>query len=90
MISIGRLTWYNGYIPEREISVKIGSDKGGDVLNTTKMNFLIINVPAPNSVSNTCVFSCFKAADTVLNLHIALDRFKAQVRQLLGMKWRYR
>ena len=40
------------------------------------MNFQIVNVAAPNSVHNTCVFCCFEAGDTVTNLHIALDRYK--------------
>ena len=58
--------------------MKLGGDKGG---NTFKMNFQIVNVPAPN----TCVFCCFAADD---NLHSALDRFRDQVKQLQGMKWR--
>ena len=65
-----------GFIPDSEIWVKLGGDKGGNVLNTTKMDFQIINVPAQNAVYNTCVVSCFEAADTVINLHCALDRFK--------------
>lgn len=70
--------------------MKLGGDKGGDVLNTFKMNFQICNVPKPNSVHNTCVFSCFEAADSVTNLHSALDRFGDQVEQLMSMKWRYK
>ena len=65
--------------------MKLGGDKGG---NTFKMNFQIINVAAPNSVQNTCVFCCFAAGDSVTNLHIALDRFRDQVKELQGMKWR--
>ena len=84
-----RLTWHNGIIPTNEVWVKLGGDKGGDVLNTFKMNFQIVNVPAPNSAHNTCVFSCFEAGDSVTNLHSALDRFKDQVKQLQVMEWRY-
>ena len=69
-------------IPASEVWLKIGGDKGG---GSFKMNFQIVNVPAPNSVHNTCVFSCFEAGD---NLHIALDRYKDQVAHLQGMKWR--
>ncbi|KAL5481525.1 hypothetical protein EMCRGX_G021706 [Ephydatia muelleri] len=81
----GRLTWHNGVIPASEVWLKIGGDKGG---GSFKMNFQIVNVPAPNSVHNTCVFCCFEAGDTVTNLHIALDRYKDQVAHLQGMKWR--
>ncbi|KAL5487179.1 hypothetical protein EMCRGX_G019751 [Ephydatia muelleri] len=72
----GRLTWHKGFIPANEIWLKIGGDKGG---GTFKMTFQIVNVATPNSVHNTCVFSCFAAGDSVTNLHVALDRFKDQV-----------
>ena len=85
MPSAGRLTWHDGFIPESEVWVKLGGDKGG---NTFKMNFQIVNVPAPNAVQNTYVFCCFAADDSVTNLHSALDRFRDQVKQLQGMKWR--
>ena len=65
-VSCGRLTWHNDVIPANEIWVKVGGDKVGDVLNTFKTNFQIVNVPAPNSVHNT---SCFEAGDSVINLH---------------------
>ncbi len=38
------------------------------------MNFQIVNVPAPNSVRNTCVFTAFEAVDTPTNLDVALSR----------------
>ncbi|KAL5494131.1 hypothetical protein EMCRGX_G015408 [Ephydatia muelleri] len=81
----GRLTWHDGVIPASEIWLKLGGDKGG---GSFKMNFQIVNVAAPNSVHNTCVFCCFEADDTVTNLHIALDRYKDQVAHLQGMQWR--
>ena len=66
MLSAGRLTWHDGIIPDTEIWVKLGGDKGG---KTFKMNFQIVNVPAPNSVRNTSVFNCFEAGDSITNLH---------------------
>ncbi|KAL5473856.1 hypothetical protein EMCRGX_G028418 [Ephydatia muelleri] len=81
----GRLTWHDGVIPASEIWLKLGGDKGG---GSFKMNFQIVNVAAPNSVHNTCVFCCFEVDDTVTNLHIALDRYKDQVAHLQGMQWR--
>eukprot|EP00731_Ephydatia_muelleri_P030963 Em0022g477a len=80
----GRLTWHNGVIPASEIWIKLGGDKGG---GTFKMNFQIVNVAAPNSVNNTCVFCCFEADDSYTNLHIALERYKEQVEHLQGMTW---
>ncbi|KAL5468733.1 hypothetical protein EMCRGX_G029843 [Ephydatia muelleri] len=81
----GRLTWHNGVIPASEIWIKLGGDKGG---GTFKMNFQIVNLAAPNSVNNTCVFCCFEADDSYTNLHIALERYKEQVEHLQGMTWR--
>ena len=73
-------------IPQDEIWVKIGGDKGG---GSFKMSFQICNVPHPNSVQNTSVITAFQAGDSAINLHVALDRYKDQVKDLNGMKWRY-
>ena len=67
-----------------EVWLKIGGDKGG---GTFKMNFQIVNVATPNSVHNTCVFSCFVAGNSIINLHMALDCFNDQVEHLHGKKW---
>jgi hypothetical protein len=83
---VGRLTWHDGRLPESEIWLKLGGDKGG---GSFKMAFQIVNVPNPNSIQNTCVFCCFEAGDSITNLHVALDRFQPQVEKLKGMKWRY-
>ena len=79
------LTWHEGMIPDDEIWLKLGGDKGGGLF---KMNFQIVNTHAPNSVHNTCVFSYFEADDTRTNLHVALDRFRAEVTALHTMKWK--
>ncbi len=83
--SLERLTWHDGIIPEEEVWVKLGGDKGG---GSFKMNFQLLNVPHPNSVTNTCVFSAFQASDTVTNLHVALDRYSDQVQELQSVKWK--
>ncbi len=62
--------WHDGIIPE-EIWVKMGGHKGG---GSFKMNLQMLELPKPNSVNNTCVFSAFQASDTMTNLHVALDR----------------
>ena len=84
--SLNRLTWQDGTIPGTEIWVKIGGDKGGDKV---KLFFQICNVPAPNSVNNTCVFCIFEGRDTATNLHIALDRYTVQIKHLAEQQWRY-
>eukprot|EP00731_Ephydatia_muelleri_P005361 Em0002g1537a len=81
----GKLTWHGGIIPNDQIWIKLGGDKGGGLF---KMIFQIVNTPKPNSVHNTCVFSCFEADDTVTNLHVALDRFRSEVDHISRMKWR--
>lgn len=80
------MTWHEGIIPEDEIWIKLGGDKGGD---TMKVSFQVVNVPTPNSVKNTVVFSVFVGLDTRTNLHIALDRYKEQVQTLQETEWRY-
>ena len=65
--------------------MKLGGDKGG---GSVKLNFQIVNVPYPNSVNNTCVFTAFVASDLVTNLHVALDRYKDQVTALQKTQWR--
>jgi hypothetical protein len=82
----GRLTWHGDVIPKDEIWIKIGGDKGG---GSFKMNFQIVNTLTPNAVYNTCVFSCFEAGDSVTNLHVSLDRYKDDIKDLQGMMWKY-
>ena len=48
-------------IPEDEIWLKLGGDKGG---GTFKFGFQHLNVECPNSLDNTCVFAPFEASDT--------------------------
>ena len=80
----GRLTWHDGMIPSEEIWLKIGGDKGG---GSFKMSLQIANVLHPNSTLNTVVFCAFEASDTTSNLHIALDRYTQQVKDLNNLKW---
>ena len=51
--------------------MKVGGDKGA---GTVKVFFQLCNVPNPNSVQNTCVFSVFKGKNTTTNLHVSLDQ----------------
>lgn len=68
-----------------EIWLKIGGDKGG---NTFKMVFQIVNTKAPNSPSNTCVFSIFEAPDSVTNLKVVGDRFGQEIGNLEKHTWK--
>ena len=78
------MAWHNGVIPEEEIWVKIGGDKGG---GSFKMSLQICNVPHPNSVQNTFVFCAFEADDNLINLNIALKEYNEQLLELQEMKW---
>jgi hypothetical protein len=81
---VGRLTW-NDAIPTSEIWIKIGGDKGG---SSFKMNFQVVNVPHPNSIQNTCVFTAFEAPDSKTNLQIALERYQGPVSLLQNHTWK--
>ena len=80
------LTWHNGSIPENEIWVKLGGDKGG---GSFKMSFQIANVDHPNSLSNTCTSCVYKAGDSITNMHTALDRYQEQIKDLQLQEWQY-
>ena len=54
-----------------------------------KVNFQICNAEAPNSVQNTCVFAAFEAPDSATNVRVATARYRDQVSDLAGSKWRY-
>jgi hypothetical protein len=81
----GRLTWHEGRLPEDEIWVKLGGDKGG---GTLKMAFQIVNVLHPNATNNTCVFCIFEGPDSVTNLTVMAHRFQQQVNALESMQWK--
>lgn len=76
--------WHPG-VPSEEVWIKLGGDKGG---GSFKMNFQIVNVESPNAPQNTCVFSIFEGGDSTVNLHVALDRFKDDIKTLNGMEWK--
>ena len=61
-----QLTWHKGLIPDDEIWLKLGGDKGG---SSFKMSVQVVNMEKPNSVTNSCVFAVFEASDSVLNSH---------------------
>ena len=81
---VSRLTWHD-LLPEDEIWVKLGGDKGGSCM---KVHAQLCNVPTPNSPNNTSVFTVFEAPDTTANLHIAPTRYQEQVVQLQSLMWR--
>ena len=79
------LCWHDGRIPADEIWLKVGGDKGG---NSFKMSFQVVNTQAPNSPSNTCVFSIFEASDSVTNLKVVGDRFGDKIGHLEEQTWK--
>ena len=78
------MTWHDGAIPEDEIWLKLGGDKGG---GTFKFAFQHLNVNSPNSPDNTCIFALFAAPDTYTNLRICLDRYKDDIKHLQDHTW---
>ena len=79
------MTWHQGLIPENEIWVKLGGDKGG---KTFKQMFQIANVTHPNAPRHTVVVCAFEASDNSYNLEVGLRHFKNQVVELVESKWR--
>lgn len=79
------MSWHGGRLPEDEIWIKIGGDKGG---GTFKMAVQIVNVSYPNAPNNTCVFCIFEGPDSVTNLTVMAHRFQEQVDTLETKQWK--
>ncbi|XP_019852415.1 PREDICTED: uncharacterized protein LOC109582205 [Amphimedon queenslandica] len=79
---LNQLTWHNGVIPDNEIWVKIGGDKGG---SSFKTSIQVVNIDKPNSVRNSCVFVVFEAPDCSSNLH---HKIHDQIDHLQNSCWR--
>lgn len=84
-VKVGSLFWHDGAIPQGEIWLKLGGDKGG---GTFKMCFQIVNTQAPNSPTNTCVFSIFEAEDSVTNLKVVADRYGQEISNIESHTWK--
>ncbi|XP_072013609.1 uncharacterized protein [Amphiura filiformis] len=81
----GNLTWHNGMIPDTEIWIKIGGDKGG---GTMKMFFQIVNINNPNAGRNTVTFASFAGPDTPDNMTATMEQYEDQIKALENMSWR--
>lgn len=77
------LTWHDGAIPDDELWIKIGGDKGR---GSFKFNLQLINTKTPNSVKSTSLVSVFKAGDSTSNLHTALDMYQEHIKEIQGMQ----
>lgn len=77
------LTNHAGAIPENELWIKLGGDKGR---GSFKFNLQLVNVKNPNSVKKTVLISVVKAGDSTSNLHLALDRYKEHIEEAQGMQ----
>ena len=64
---------------KNEIHLKIGGDHGGA---SFKMSFQVANVVDPNRQDNTVVFNIFVTKDYRVNIKLALERFKIQMKEL--------
>jgi len=70
-------------IPSSELWCKLGGDKGH---GSFKLTMQLVNSPHPNSVKETSLLSVFKAGDSALNLHTALDMFQEHIIEAQGMQ----
>ena len=80
-----QLNLHNRNIPDDEIWLELGGDKGG---GNSKMIFQVANKENPNSVRNSLIFGSSEGSDTYTNLCTTLSEFKDQIHQLQTMKWR--
>ena len=69
---------------KNEIHIIIGGDHGA---GSFKMSFQVANVENPNRKDNTVVFSIFEAKDYRVNIKLALERFKTQIKELQESTW---
>ncbi|XP_072047968.1 uncharacterized protein [Amphiura filiformis] len=84
-LKLGNLTTHGGMIPDNEIWIKLGGDKGG---SSMKMFLQVVNIPKPNSAENTIVFAAFNGGDSMTNMDITMEQFLPQIDQLKNMIWR--
>ena len=77
------LTNHGGSIPNNELWIKLGGDKGQ---GSFKFNMQLVNVSNPNSVKRTVLLSVFNAGDSTTNLHLALDRYREHIDESQGME----
>ena len=80
-----QLTWHNSTIPEDEVWVKLGGDRGG---GTFKLMLQIANLRRPNSKHNTCLLAIAECKDTPDNLRRITGPYKHQITELETMQWR--
>ena len=66
--------------------MKLGGDKGR---GSFKLNLQLVNTPEPNSCKNTSLIAVYKAGDSSVNLHIALDQYREDIKAIQGMMWQY-
>ena len=65
--------------------VKVGGDKGG---GSFKMSFQVGNISTPNAPENTHVFAIYEGHDSATNLHICLDQYRDQIKEISESTWR--
>ena len=70
---------------KNEIHLKIGGDHGG---GSFKMSFQVASVVNRNRKDNTIVFRIFEAKDYRVNINLALERFKIQIKELQESTWK--
>lgn len=77
------LTWHDGAIPSSELWLKLGGDKGH---GSFKLTLQLVNTCHPNSVKETTLLSVFRAGDSTMNLHTALDMYQEHIKEAQGMQ----
>ena len=80
------MTWHGGSIPSNELWLKLGGDNGR---GSFKLNMQLVNTFKPNSMKRTTLLPVFKAEDSTLNHHTALNMYREHVEEAQGMQIKY-
>ena len=70
-LSVQRLTWHDVIIPQNEVLVTVGGDKGGSSYNWPTHPF--------QTPLKMLIFTVFKTKDSTTNLHVTLERYRHPV-----------
>lgn len=81
--SAAGLTSHDNKIPQNELWIKLGGDKGH---GSFKLSLQLCNIKNPNSQKNTALIAMCKAGDSVANLHTVFGMYQEQLEELEGME----
>ena len=83
---VKQVTWHQNTIPNDEVWVKVGGDKGGGSL---KFCYQVANVHHPNKRASTTTVMMFNSDDSYENLSRTLPLISSQIEAFQDTTWRH-